>query len=176
MDGTDSNIDSAATPWRNKPTPVAIYCRTAQQSETAVNHQRTACQEYAHDMGWSVTDCFVDNGYSGLSASRPGLKSMRRAAKRAFPPFQIIIVADRARLYRNREKFASLVSWFTEHGIELWTLDGPVGFARPDAERQMTRFGVPQSVGRIQEVTLDLARLIGRQLARETWKRSDRNR
>ena len=181
MDGTDSNIHAAAAVSGNKPTPVAIYCRTAQQSETAINHQRAICQAYAQDRGWFVTDCFVDDGYSGLSASRPGLKSMLRAAKRASPPFQKILIADEVRLYRDRKKFVSLFWWLTDRGIDLWTVEGQVeslgaSLEQPsETDRRSRSFGIRQSIRRIQEVTLTLARLIGRQIARELHERSDRN-
>ncbi|WP_372352946.1 recombinase family protein [Pararhizobium sp. BT-229] len=65
-----------------------MSCSTAAQSETAIEHQTKLCQAYAEAKGWSVTRCSVDDGCSGLSASRPGLDPMLAVAKRTSPPFR----------------------------------------------------------------------------------------
>ncbi|WP_082936631.1 recombinase family protein [Ensifer adhaerens] len=179
MDGTDNNNHASAATGICKPTPAAIY--SSAQSQAAINHQIGICRAFAEAKGWSVIDCFVDDGYSGLSISRPGLDAMLSAATRTPPPFQIIIMADEARLCRDIEKFNSPFERFAERGIELWTVDGqvirrPLGLAPvcDDTDRR-SRSGIRRNIDRVKEVKLTLARLIGRQIARELNERSDRN-
>ena len=60
-----------------------IYCRISRedQSTYSLQTQEAACRQLAETEGYTVLECFVDNGYSSERLDRPGLEKLRELVR-----------------------------------------------------------------------------------------------
>lgn len=105
------------------PTRAAIYARTA---TGPVLDQVGACAELARRRGWTVTQEYCDEAASGLDATRSALAELLVAAAQQPRPFDVVVLADLARLSRRREDVARTLEGLSRLGVSVETLDGPV--------------------------------------------------
>ena len=87
-----------------RPDRVAIYIRwsTEEQSDgTTLIEQREGCEFYVKSQGWFVnpTLTFIDDGYSGASLERPGIRQIRQMVRQG--EIDCIVVLKIDRLSRN---------------------------------------------------------------------------
>ncbi len=87
-----------------RPDHVAIYIRWStddQATGTTLEVQREACEFYLRSQGWQVREdlIYVDDGYSGGSLDRPGIKKLRQRVKRGDVDCVVVLKIDR--LSRN---------------------------------------------------------------------------
>jgi len=83
----------------------ALYCRLSRDDELAgesnsIKNQKDILSKYAKDNGFMNTRFFVDDGFSGVSFTRPGFMEMMDACESG--AVETIIVKDHSRLGRNR--------------------------------------------------------------------------
>lgn len=83
----------------------ALYCRLSRDDMLAgesnsISNQKAIVQKYADEHGFHNTKSFVDDGWSGVSFTRPGFSAMMEAAEDGL--IGTIIVKDHSRLGRNR--------------------------------------------------------------------------
>jgi DNA invertase Pin-like site-specific DNA recombinase len=80
----------------------ATYARfsTDKQTETSIDDQRRACNEYAKQNGLQVVHEFADLAISGAAfGNRPGIKDLQRAAFAG--EIDVILIADLTRMSRQ---------------------------------------------------------------------------
>lgn len=87
-----------------RPDRVAIYIRwsTEEQGDgTTLIEQREGCEFYVRSQGWSVNPdlLFIDDGYSGASLDRPGMRQLRTLV--ANKDVDCVVVLKIDRLSRN---------------------------------------------------------------------------
>lgn len=88
-----------------------IYLRLSKQNSednNSIEIQREITTNYAIKNGYNVIKEYVDNGYSGILDSRPGLDKMLVDISRGL--INMVIVKDISRLTRNKNK----TGWYTE--------------------------------------------------------------
>lgn len=83
----------------------ALYCRLSRDDElqgesNSVRNQRDITSKFARDHGFRNTRFFVDDGYSGVSFTRPAFMELMELAEAGH--VETIIVKDHSRLGRNR--------------------------------------------------------------------------
>lgn len=102
----------------------AIYARysTENQSEASNADQNRQCERIAATEGLEIVARFEDRAISGGTAERPGYQAMLTAARGAV--FQIIIVEDISRLWRNRAEYGPRSAELEDLGINLLTAVG----------------------------------------------------
>ena len=75
-------------------TKAVIYCRTAcspgLEKDVELRAQEQACRAYADNHGIEISAVFYDPGISGMSANRPGWKTMMEFLKHV-PPYGVMI-------------------------------------------------------------------------------------
>jgi site-specific DNA recombinase len=99
---------------------VSIYSRSATQTPQAINAQLRACREYAARQGWEVVGTYSDDGLSGFTLDRPGMKTLLedlRAGK-----FDVLLAECIDRLSRNQADAAALYKMTRAAGAKLVTL------------------------------------------------------
>lgn len=87
-----------------RPDKVAIYIRwsTEEQSDgTTLIEQREGCEFYVKSQGWFVNPSliFIDNGYSGATLERPGMRQIRHLVQQGGIDCVVVLKIDR--LSRN---------------------------------------------------------------------------
>ncbi len=84
---------------------VGIYCRLSRDDHNgnlesmSISNQRQVLMDYVREKGWTLTDCYVDDGFSGTNFDRPDFNRMIRDAERG--RIDCIITKDLSRLGRN---------------------------------------------------------------------------
>ena len=88
-----------------------IYLRLSKediQENNSIEAQRIITTEYAKKNGYTITQEYVDNGYSGMLDSRPGLNKL--IVDITTKKIDMVIVKDISRLTRDKNK----TGYFTE--------------------------------------------------------------
>lgn len=83
----------------------ALYCRLSRDDElqgesNSITNQKSIISKYAKENGFQNTKFFVDDGYSGVSFTRPAFMELVELAEQG--QIGTIIVKDHSRLGRNR--------------------------------------------------------------------------
>ena len=82
----------------------ALYCRLSKDDEligdsNSIVHQKEMLAKYAKEHGFTTTEFYVDDGYSGTNFERPGVKRLLDDAKAG--EINTIVVKDLSRFGRN---------------------------------------------------------------------------
>ena len=100
-----------------------IYCRSAALHLPAkgngIDSQKQRCQDFAKFKGYTVTDCFDDDGVSGSSMGRPSLQKMLAFLEANKAENYIVLVDDISCLARNFETHLRIRKVIAESGARL---------------------------------------------------------
>lgn len=101
------------TAVKNNDKITALYCRLSRDDElqgdsNSIKNQKTILQKYADDNGFTNTEFFVDDGYSGTNFDRPDWQRLISQVEEG--RIGTIIVKDMSRLGRDYLK----VGYYTE--------------------------------------------------------------
>lgn len=88
----------------NKDYIVGMYVRLSRDDERAgeslsIENQKAILSEYIEAQGWTLHDIYVDDGISGTTFERPGVKRLLEDAKQGV--INTILVKDMSRFGRN---------------------------------------------------------------------------
>lgn len=86
--------------------------------------QRIACHEFAERQGWVIVMEKEEKGVSGFKVSaskRDAIQELKEAAVRG--EFDVLLVFMFDRLGRIENETPFILEWFTEHGIEVWSVN-----------------------------------------------------
>ena len=89
---------------QNKDYIVGMYVRLSRDDERAgeslsIENQKAILGEYIEKQGWTLYDVYVDDGISGTTFERPGVKRLLEDAKQGV--INTILVKDMSRFGRN---------------------------------------------------------------------------
>ena len=102
----------------------ALYARysTDKQRDASIDDQFRECARVARAAGFDVVAQFEDKSMSGGTADRPGYQELLSAARRK--QFDVIVVEDISRLWRNRAEFGPRSAEFEDLGVHCVTAVG----------------------------------------------------
>jgi site-specific DNA recombinase len=113
--GKEVNMNSrqSYTAVKNNDKITALYCRLSRDDElqgdsNSIKNQKAILQKYADDNGFTNTEFFVDDGYSGTNFDRPDWQRLISLVEEG--RIGTIIVKDMSRLGRDYLK----VGYYTE--------------------------------------------------------------
>jgi site-specific DNA recombinase len=105
-----------------------IYCRvsTLEQKETgrSIVDQESKCQRYSQENSGSPIRVFVDDGYSGSSQNRPGLKELLLFCQEN--DVDRVIVVDTDRIARSTNDHFAIKAILKKHGVALVSINQPM--------------------------------------------------
>lgn len=108
-----------------------IYLRVSTAEQAAVGHhsldaQEILCRRYAEGEHLEVMDVLRDEGYSGRTSNRPGLRKLLEYTS-AHPPVPInaILVQDTSRMGRDTTEYLLFRRELRERGIDLIAVTQP---------------------------------------------------
>jgi len=86
--------------------------------------QKLACREFSDRQGWTLIKEFEEKGISGFKVSaedRDAIQDLKEAALNN--EFDVLLVFMFDRLGRIENETPFVLQWFTEHGIEVWSVN-----------------------------------------------------
>ena len=86
--------------------------------------QRIACREFAERQGWTVVIEKEEKGISGFKVSaskRDAIQELKDSALKG--EFDVLLVFMFDRLGRIENETPFILEWFTEHGVEVWSVN-----------------------------------------------------
>lgn len=103
---------------------VGIYCRLSRDDHNgtlesmSIANQRQVLVDYVTEKGWTLRDCYIDDGYTGTNFDRPDFKRMIHDAE--IGKIDCIITKDLSRLGRNYVEAGYYTEeYFIEHDIRF---------------------------------------------------------
>jgi DNA invertase Pin-like site-specific DNA recombinase len=109
---------------------VGIYVRLSKDDERAgeslsIENQKLILTKYVQEQGWNIIDTYVDDGYSGTSFERPGVKQLLEDAQNG--KINLIIVKDLSRFGRNYIQVGQYIDYiFPLHNVRFIALNDNV--------------------------------------------------
>ena len=103
---------------------VAVYSRTANTNDELIVRQENSLLQYAYLNGiaeGSDCVCFRDNGVSGISMDRPGLKMLMAAIRDG--EVGVVIVKDSSRIARDLYRFIEWMEFAQTHCVEVISIN-----------------------------------------------------
>ena len=104
-----------------------IYCRLSKDDigggdSSSIISQKCMLEKYAGDNGWTVYDCYVDDGYTGMNYDRPDFQRM--IADIEDGKINLVAVKDLSRLGRNYLLTGQYTDvFFPDHGVRFVALN-----------------------------------------------------
>lgn len=100
---------------------VGAYCRLSLDDESAgdsasIVTQKQMIERYVNQQGWTMTDTYIDDGYSGTNFERPDFQRLIADIERG--KINCVVTKDLSRLGRNYIKTGIYTEcYFPEHGV-----------------------------------------------------------
>jgi site-specific DNA recombinase len=109
------------------PKRAVLYARVSTEEQAkggySLGEQVRRLKEHAEGQSMEIVrEPFVDEGYSGRSMERPGLRAIRELARAS--EIDVILVSNWDRLFRNAGYQAAFISEMSALGVTLTSLDG----------------------------------------------------
>jgi len=108
----------------DKIVKVAVYARVSTQEQavegTSLEHQQEQLEFYCQAQDWQIFQTYVDPGYTGKDAERPGLKRLLADAKLGL--FEKVVVFKLDRLSRNLRLLLEVEEKLKECSVALFSI------------------------------------------------------
>lgn len=100
---------------------VVIYARcSTSHHEQKVDLQICLLKDYCRSRGWEVIEEISDEGFSGSTDKRPGLKRLQELVRER--KVDVVVVVKLDRLFRSIKHLVQTLSEFSEIGVEFVSL------------------------------------------------------
>lgn len=122
---------------QNKDYIVGMYVRLSRDDERAgeslsIENQKAILGEYIEKQGWTLYDVYVDDGISGTTFERPGVKRLLEDAKQGV--INTILVKDMSRFGRNYILVGQYLDYvFPAFGIRFVALSDNIDTEQKDS-------------------------------------------
>ena len=122
---------------QNKDYIVGMYVRLSRDDERAgeslsIENQKAILSEYIEKQGWTLFDVYVDDGISGTTFERPGVKRLLEDAKQGV--INTILVKDMSRFGRNYILVGQYLDYvFPAFGIRFVALSDNIDTEQKDS-------------------------------------------
>lgn len=122
---------------QNKDYIVGMYVRLSRDDERAgeslsIENQKAILSEYIEKQGWTLHDVYVDDGISGTTFERPGVKRLLEDAKQGV--INTILVKDMSRFGRNYILVGQYLDYvFPAFGIRFVALSDNIDTEQKDS-------------------------------------------
>lgn len=118
----------------NKTVRVAVYCRVAREDEHEAAIQEARMLRLATELGYDVSETYIDNGFSGLNLDRPAMGRMESAICAGL--VDAALVRDISRIGRNYLLVSQWLEWAESQGVKIITAEQPADCGLDDTIRK----------------------------------------
>jgi site-specific DNA recombinase len=120
----------------------AAYARYSsdRQSPASIDDQLRKCREFAEKNDWEVLEehVYTDEALSGAGADRPGLARLLEAISRSQRAFDVLLMDDTSRLYRNLGDSMKFVERLNFIGIRVVSVSQGIDTQNEQSDVLMT--------------------------------------
>lgn len=99
---------------------VATYSRVSTERDQDPTAQRLELRAYSEARGWSVVEEIVDQGYSGGTDQRPGLKRLMAMVRAK--EVDVVLVTKLDRIARSLKALVAMLDEFSALGVQFISL------------------------------------------------------
>lgn len=110
---------------------VGIYCRLSRDDNNgslesmSIANQRQMLTDYVKEKGWTLRECYLDDGWTGTNFQRPDFQRMLRDAEAG--KINCIVTKDLSRLGRNYVQAGYYTEeYFVERGIRFIAINDSI--------------------------------------------------
>jgi len=113
-----------------------IYCRLSKDDigsgdSSSIISQKHILEKLSQDNGWTVYDCYIDDGYSGMNFLRPDFQRMITDIEAG--KINLVAVKDLSRLGRNYLLTGQYTDvFFPDHGVRFVALNDGINSLNSD--------------------------------------------
>ena len=118
--------------------PAALYLRLSQEDgerwgeSQSISNQRIFLTQYCQANGFTVAECYIDDGYTGTNFNRPGFQRLLRDIERG--KIKTVITKDLSRLGRDYIETGRYVEcYFPEKGIRYIAVNDGVDTGKEES-------------------------------------------
>ena len=94
----------------------ALYVRVSTDEQAlegySLSAQKSILREYCIAEDWVITECYIDDGYSGTNALRPAYKKMMSE----MDEWDVMLVLKMDRIHRNSRNFMTMMETLDKNG------------------------------------------------------------
>src|ERR1039458_445123 len=124
---------------------VALYCRVS-TPEQHIENQLLQLRDLSAKRGYEITGEYIDRGFSGTKARRPGLDALMRDARRR--KFDMVFVAAFDRIARSTRHFLQVLDELESMGVEFVSAREAIDTSGPMGRIFLTLIGAISSLER----------------------------
>lgn len=124
---------------------VALYCRVS-TPEQHIENQLLQLRDLSAKRGYEIAGEYVDRGFSGTKARRPGLDALMRDARRR--KFDMVFVAAFDRIARSTRHFLQVLDELESMGVEFVSAREAIDTSGPMGRIFLTLIGAISSLER----------------------------
>jgi DNA invertase Pin-like site-specific DNA recombinase len=107
---------------------VGLYCRVS-TTEQVCDNQEFELRQYASQRGWSISDVYVDHGFSGAKKARPALDKLMKDARQR--KLDVVLVWRFDRFARSTSHLLSALDEFRQIGVNFCSLNESIDTSTP---------------------------------------------
>ena len=114
-----------------------IYCRLSKDDDvrsgdsSSITSQKAMLEKYVRDNGWTVHDCYIDDGHTGTNFSRPEFQRMIEDFEAG--KIDMVAVKDLSRLGRNYILTGQYTDiYFPDRGVRFVALNDGIDSKNSD--------------------------------------------
>ena len=120
---------------RHEQYNVGIYCRLSKDDNTgdssSIISQQQMLEKYVRDNGWTVYECYIDDGYSGTNFNRPDFNRMIEDIEAE--KINMVVVKDLSRLGRDYIQTGQYTDiYFPDRGVRFIALNDGIDTKNSD--------------------------------------------
>jgi DNA invertase Pin-like site-specific DNA recombinase len=124
---------------------VALYCRVS-TPEQHIENQLLQLRDLSSKRGYEITGEYIDRGFSGTKARRPGLDALMRDARKR--KFDMVFVAAFDRIARSTRHFLQVLDELESMGVEFVSAREAIDTSGPMGRIFLTLIGAISSLER----------------------------
>ncbi len=124
---------------------VALYCRVS-TPEQHIENQLLQLRDLSAKRGYEIAGEYIDRGFSGTKARRPGLDALMRDARRR--KFDMVFVAAFDRIARSTRHFLQVLDELESMGVEFVSAREAIDTSGPMGRIFLTLIGAISSLER----------------------------
>jgi DNA invertase Pin-like site-specific DNA recombinase len=116
---------------------VGVYCRLSKDDDvrsgdsSSITSQRAMLEKYVRENGWAISDCYVDDGYTGTNYNRPEFQRMIEDIEAG--KINMVAVKDLSRLGRNYILTGQYTDiYFPDRGVRFVALNDGIDSKNSD--------------------------------------------